>query len=67
MVMSARDDLKIWMVRNDKTVIDVASFTGLAPQTVRNFLNGENVNRSTLKLIEQLVRQLAAPPKQAVS
>lgn len=49
--------LKQVMDANDKTVINVASDTGLAPNTVARYLSGEAVHRSTVKLLEGWARE----------
>lgn len=62
--MSA-SELRAWMDKNDKTVINIASDLSLSVDTVRRYLKGESVNRSTQKLIESLLKQ--DPPTKAAT
>lgn len=64
--MSAKD-LKTWMERNNKNVIDVASRSGLSLNTVKNYLDGKGTHRSTQRVLEMLVREPTEPPKKAVA
>ena len=58
-------DLKNWMERNSKTTIDVASLTGLSLSTINRYLDGAGVNRSTQRLLDQLVRETVSAKRTA--
>jgi Leu/Phe-tRNA-protein transferase len=53
-------DLKKWMEKNEKTVIDVASATKTHPQTVQRFLNGKTVHRATHEAFKRVVVDTAS-------
>lgn len=48
-------DLRNWMEQTGRTIVDIASMLKLDPGTVRNFLNGKSVHRSTRRALEELV------------
>jgi hypothetical protein len=49
------DDLKQWMAENDKRPIDIAAALHIDPNTVRRYLRGLPVHRSTRMKIQELV------------
>lgn len=53
--MSA-ETFKAWMLKQNLSIIDVASQAKLSVNTVRNFLDGKRVHRSTRSVLEGLVR-----------
>ncbi len=55
------NDFKAWMDRNNKTTVDIASITGFNPNTIDRYLKGENVHRSTRRVLESLITQQVQP------
>lgn len=64
--MSATD-LKKWMEKNGKTVVDIAAALQIHPNTVSNFLKGKSVHRGTRAALERLTRESASAPKRAMA
>ena len=59
--------LRKWMLENDKNDIDVASMLKITPHTVRNYLSGKKVRRSTNEMFRRLVADSTNQQKAAAS
>lgn len=55
--MDLRERLRVWMTRERKTNVDVASITKVDPKTVMNFLNGGRTIRIVEDAFARLIRE----------
>jgi IS30 family transposase len=53
-------DFKALLTANKKKVLDVWAETKLSPQTIYNFINGEDVNESTKEALLRYAQKLQA-------